>query len=187
LSLFGDDMLLFDMVVYASLAATLNIRNFFEIVRRRELDASKLSQRLTELQLQTLRMQIDPRRRCPRCCFSRSSRTRHARLRRQDRTVLSEARMPRRGDNLAIATEDDGVGGHFYSDPKFEEGIGLTNVRGRLEQLYGSEHKFALAAGRGHANRAPRAVVSKGSARAATVHGCYRVRPPNRLCPHDLA
>ena len=58
--LFGDDMLLFDMVVYASLAATLNIRNFFEIVRRQELDAGKLSQRLAELQLQTLRMQIDP-------------------------------------------------------------------------------------------------------------------------------
>src|SRR5262245_60804633 len=58
--LFGDNMLLFDMVVYASLAATLNIRNFFEIVRQQELDASKLNQRLAELQLQTLRMQIDP-------------------------------------------------------------------------------------------------------------------------------
>ena len=42
--LFGDDMLLFDMVVYAVFAATLNIRNFLEIVRQQELDASKLNQ-----------------------------------------------------------------------------------------------------------------------------------------------
>ena len=58
--LFGDDMLLFDMVVYAVFAATLNIRNFHQIVRQQELDASKLNQRLAELRLQTLRMQIDP-------------------------------------------------------------------------------------------------------------------------------
>ena len=36
-------MLLLDMVVYAWLAATLNIRNFHQIVRQQELDASKLT------------------------------------------------------------------------------------------------------------------------------------------------
>ncbi|HEX7237862.1 MAG TPA: histidine kinase, partial [Gammaproteobacteria bacterium] len=57
------------------------------------------------------------------------------------------------GDSLAIAIEDDGVGGRFYADPKFEEGIGLTNVRGRLEQLYGREHKFALTSTPGAGTR----------------------------------
>ena len=47
-------------------------------------------------------------------------------------------------DRLSITIEDDGVGGKFYSDPRFEEGIGLTNVRGRLEQMYGREHTFSL-------------------------------------------
>ena len=58
--LFGDDMLLFDTIVYAVFAATFNIRNFIEIVRRQEIDAGRLNQRLAELRLQTLRMQIDP-------------------------------------------------------------------------------------------------------------------------------
>ena len=58
--LFGDDMLLFAWSCMTWLAATLNIRNFHQIVRQQELDASKLNQRLAELRLQTLRMQIDP-------------------------------------------------------------------------------------------------------------------------------
>jgi two-component system sensor histidine kinase YesM len=57
------------------------------------------------------------------------------------------------GSSLAIAIEDDGMGGRFYADAKFEEGIGLKNVRGRLEQLYGREHKFALASTPGAGTR----------------------------------
>jgi two-component sensor histidine kinase len=232
--LFGDDMLLFDMVVYAWLAATLNIRNFFEIVRQQELDASKLNQRLAELQLQTLRMQIDPHflfnamnavavlikkgenERAEQTLGRLSSFFRHT-LESSDRhwvTLEEELDLVRQyigivqvrfgdrltvtehcdasvrgtpvpamllqplvenavthgfgdkigpcslklacradGDSLAIAIEDDGIGGRFYSDPKFEEGIGLTNVRGRLEQLYGREHKFALASTPGAGTR----------------------------------
>jgi signal transduction histidine kinase len=58
--LFGDDMLLFDVIVYAVFAASLNIRNFHHVVRQQELDASELNHRLAELRLQTLRMQINP-------------------------------------------------------------------------------------------------------------------------------
>jgi LytS/YehU family sensor histidine kinase len=58
------------------------------------------------------------------------------------------------GDSLAIAIEDDGVGGAFYSDPTFEEGIGLKNVRGRLEQMYGrGRHTFTLASTLGTGTR----------------------------------
>ena len=223
--LFGDDMLLFDMVVYASLAATLNIRNFFEIVRQQELDASKLNQRLAELQLQTLRMQIDPHflfnamnavavlikkgenERAEQTLGRLSSFFRQT-LESSDRhwvTLGEELELVRQyiaivqvrfgdrltvdercdesvrgtpvpamllqplvenavthgfgdkigacsltlvcrpeGERLAITIEDDGMGGKFYSDPRFAEGIGLTNVRGRLEQMYGREHTFSL-------------------------------------------
>jgi two-component sensor histidine kinase len=232
--LFGDDMLLFDMVVYAWLAATLNIRNFHQIVRQQELDASKLNQRLAELRLQTLRMQIDPHflfnamnavavlikkgenERAEQTLGRLSSFFRHT-LESSDRhwvTLEEELELVRQyigivqvrfgdrltvtehcdanvratpvpamllqplvenavmhgfgdkigpcslklacradGDSLAIAIEDDGIGGRFYSDPKFEEGIGLKNVRGRLEQLYGREHRFALASTPGAGTR----------------------------------
>src|SRR5262245_54864169 len=232
--LFGDNMLLFDMVVYAWLAATLNIRNFFEIVRQQELDASKLNQRLAELRLQTLRMQIDPHflfnamnavsvlikkgenERADETLgrlsnFFRQtleSSDRHwvtldeelalvrqyiavVQVRFGDRLTVKErcddsvratpvpamllqplienAVMHGFGDKvgpcaltlacradddrLAITIEDEGVGGRFYSDPKFEEGIGLTNVRGRLEQMYGREHTFSLTSKPGAGTR----------------------------------
>jgi two-component sensor histidine kinase len=232
--LFGDDMLLFDMVVYAWLAATLNIRNLHQIVRQQELDASKLNQRLAELRLQTLRMQIDPhflfnamnaiavlikkgdneRAEQTIGLLSRffrqtlESSDRHwvtleeeldlvrqyiaiVQVRFGDRlTVVEHCDASVRAvpvpamllqplvenavthgfgdkigpctltlicraenDRLVIAIEDDGVGGRFYSDPAFEPGIGLNNVRGRLEQLYGREHVFALTSAPGEGTR----------------------------------
>jgi LytS/YehU family sensor histidine kinase len=227
-------MLLFDMVVYASLAATLNIRNFFEIVRQQEIDASKLSQRLAELQLQTLRMQIDPHflfnamnavsvlikkgdnERAAETLGRLSSFFRQT-LESSDRhwvTLDEELELVRQyiaivqvrfgdrltvnercdegiratpvpamllqplienavmhgfgdkvgpcsltlacradDDRLAITIEDDGMGGKFYSDPKFAEGVGLTNVRGRLEQMYGREQSFSLTSTPGAGTR----------------------------------
>jgi signal transduction histidine kinase len=58
--LFGDGMLLFDVVAYAVFAASLNIRHFHHVVRQQQLDASELKHRLAEQRLQTLRMQINP-------------------------------------------------------------------------------------------------------------------------------
>jgi two-component sensor histidine kinase len=232
--LFGDDMLLFDMVVYAVFAATLNIGNFLEIVRQQELDASKLNERLAELRLQTLRMQIDPHflfnamnaiavlikkgdndraeqtigllSRFFRQTLESSDRQwvtleEELALVRQyiaivqvrfgDRLTVTEHCDPsvratpvpamllqplvenavthgfgnKTGpcalklscradeDRLAIAIEDDGVGGRFYSDANFNEGIGLKNVRGRLEQMYGPEHTFVLTSRPGAGTR----------------------------------
>ena len=232
--LFGDDMLLFDSVVYAVFAATLNIRNFHQIVRQQELDASRLNQRLAELRLQTLRMQIDPHflfnalnaiavlikkgdnERAEKTIGLLSSFFRHtlessdrhwvaleeelelvrqfiaiAQVRFGDRLAVTQhcdasvratpvpamllqplvenavthgfgdkvgpcsLKLACRadGDRLAIEIVDDGVGGRFYTDPKFEEGVGLKNVRGRLEQMYGREQSFSLTSAPGAGTR----------------------------------
>jgi hypothetical protein len=60
-------------------------------------------------------------------------------------------RGARRGERLSIAISDDGAGSLPRSDPGFKEGIGLRNVRQRLEQLYGVDHVFVFdsAPGRG--------------------------------------
>ena len=54
-------------------------------------------------------------------------------------------------DRLSISICDDGVGCPPRGDPKFREGIGVRNVRQRLEQLYGADHRFVFdsAPGRG--------------------------------------
>ncbi len=50
----------------------------------------------------------------------------------------------RSGDRLQIEIRDNGIGGLFYEDPDFKEGVGLANVRARLEQMYAGEHSFSL-------------------------------------------
>ena len=232
--LFGDDMLLFDAVVYAVFAATLNIRNFHQIVRQQELDASKLNQRLAELRLQTLRMQIDPHflfnalnaiavlvkkgdnGRAEQTIVLLSDFFRQT-LDSSDRhwvTLDEELTLVRQyiaivqvrfgerlavelhcdaavraapvpamllqplvenavthgfGDKvgpcalqltcrddegkLAIVIADDGIGGRFYADPEFEEGVGLKNVRGRLKQMYGEDQSFTLTSAPGAGTR----------------------------------
>ena len=56
-----------------------------------------------------------------------------------------------RGGRLTIEISDDGAGSPPRSDPAFKEGVGLRNVRQRLEQLYGADHSFEFtsAPGRG--------------------------------------
>jgi two-component system LytT family sensor kinase len=55
-----------------------------------------------------------------------------------------EVRCALRGDRLSIRVSDDGAGSPPRSDPAFKEGIGLRNVRQRLEQLYGADHSFVF-------------------------------------------
>jgi two-component system LytT family sensor kinase len=232
--LFGDDMLLFDAVIYAVFAATLNIRNFQQIVRRQEIDASRLNQRLAELRLQTLRMQVNPHflfnalnaisvlikkgdnaradenikllSRFFRQTLDTSDRhwvslqeeldivrqyVAIAKLRFGDRLQVRECYEPSarhvavpamllqplvenavthgfgeklggcelsmscrvNGERLRIEIVDNGAGGQFYADPGFEEGTGLANVRGRLEQMYGRTHEFEIASTPGSGTR----------------------------------
>lgn len=58
--LFGDYMLLFDVVIYSILAASMNIRGFFDELSRRDIDAARLSRKLTESRLHALRTQLNP-------------------------------------------------------------------------------------------------------------------------------
>lgn len=232
--LFGDDLFLFDAIIYAVLAATFNIRNFQQIVRQQELDASRLNARLSELRFQTLRMQINPHflfnalnaisvlvkkqetakageaivrlSRFFRRTLDGSSE--HwvtleeelemvrqylgiAQLRFGDRLRVREACDPvalgalvptlllqplvenavvhglgdktgdcelrlacrRDGQWLRIDIEDDGLGAPSSVEEGLVEGVGLTNVKARLEQMYAGEHEFVFHSERGRGTR----------------------------------
>jgi two-component system LytT family sensor kinase len=45
---------------------------------------------------------------------------------------------------LLLEIRDDGGGLSHASDVRSRRGVGLTNIRSRLEQLYGNEHRFTL-------------------------------------------
>jgi two-component system LytT family sensor kinase len=246
--LFGDGMFLFDATFYVVFAASLNIRNFLEIVRQQEIDAIRMNQSLAELRFQTLRMQINPhflfnalnaisvliRKRDTEGASEMISRLSRlfrksldesqgqwialddeldtvrqylgiARVRFADRLTVREeceenvARVPvpsmllqplvenavthglgerigfcelslrcrQLGDRLNIVIEDNGVGGRFYEDPGFKEGVGLANVRARLAQVYGDDHEFEIQSNPGKGTRIiidvpvdPRTVIS---------------------------
>ncbi len=53
----------------------------------------------------------------------------------------------READRLRLQVHDDGAG--LATTAKFKEGVGLSNTRARLQQLYGSNHSFELANGDG--------------------------------------
>jgi two-component system, LytTR family, sensor kinase len=232
--LFGDNMFLFDIITYAVLCASLNMSNFHQIVQRQELDAMRLRETLTELRLQTLRMQINPhflfnslnavavlvqmnesqravetinriasffRRTLDGTCDQWVPLERElamateylaiAKVRYGDRlNVIEEcehemksvpvpamllqplienavvhgiAERPGRcalavrcrgsHEQLVIEISDDGAGSALRDDPRFREGTGLTNVRLRLQQLYGDNHAFAIESRPGHGTR----------------------------------
>jgi signal transduction histidine kinase len=58
-----------------------------------------------------------------------------------------EIRARREQDRLRLEVRDDGRG--LPGREPLKEGVGLANTRARLQQLYGSAHRFELANGRG--------------------------------------
>lgn len=54
-----------------------------------------------------------------------------------------EIRAQRQGDRLLLQVSDDGVG--LAEDSAEYHGVGLGNVRARLQQLYGKAHRFEIA------------------------------------------
>ena len=56
-----------------------------------------------------------------------------------------ELRSRCEGGQLKLEVRDNGVG--LSPGRKLEEGVGLSNTRARLEQLYGDRHRFALSEG----------------------------------------
>ncbi len=51
-------------------------------------------------------------------------------------------RARRRGERLELQVQDNGTG--LHGGGAYEEGVGLTNIRARLAQLYPDEHRFTL-------------------------------------------
>ena len=58
--LFGDNLFLFNTIIYTILVTNFNIKNFSQIAQQKALIASQLNNQLIESQLQTLKMQINP-------------------------------------------------------------------------------------------------------------------------------
>ena len=50
---------------------------------------------------------------------------------------------------MTLKVRDDGPGLPEKSQPQLKEGIGLTNTRARLQQLYGNSHQFDLTSAKG--------------------------------------
>jgi signal transduction histidine kinase len=58
--MFGDALILFDMIVYGLLVASTNLRHFYLVVQAKDVAANELNHQLTRTRLQALRMQINP-------------------------------------------------------------------------------------------------------------------------------
>ncbi|WP_177208162.1 sensor histidine kinase [Pseudoalteromonas denitrificans] len=58
--LFGDNLFLFNTIIYTILVTNINIKYFSQIAQQKALIASQLNNQLIESQLQTLKMQINP-------------------------------------------------------------------------------------------------------------------------------
>ena len=222
--LFGDNLFLFNTIIYTILVTNLNIKHFSQIAHQKALIASQLNNQLIESQLQTLKMQINPHflfntlnvisvlvmksekdqatemiNRLSQ--FFRSSlddkdqqwvplqkELQHVEqylgieqvrfgekisiVKQYDDDAMSvlvpsmllqpliENAMQHgleekegkgqltlacyiKNQQLSIQITDDGVGCDF-NDIHFKEGIGLTNVKARLQQLYGENHQFSM-------------------------------------------
>ena len=222
--LFGDNLFLFNTIIYTILVTHINIKNFSQIAQQEALIASELNRQLIESQLQTLKMQINPHflfntlnvisvlvlkqenKQANAMINKLSSFFRYSLdekdqqwlplkkelqhveqylaieqirfgerihiVKEYDEEVMSIPipamllqplienamqhgleekagqvtliiRCQRQQNYLAIDIIDDGAGCDF-TGASFKEGIGLSNVKGRLQRLYANKHKFTM-------------------------------------------
>ncbi|HEV2666466.1 MAG TPA: histidine kinase [Blastocatellia bacterium] len=59
---------------------------------------------------------------------------------------LLEIRAQREGDKLRLQAHDNGPGLQTDANGEMVNGVGLSNTRARLDQLYGSAHSFEIGA-----------------------------------------
>ena len=223
--LFGDNIFLFNTIIYTILVTNVNIKNFSKIAQQKALIASELNSQLMESQLQTLKMQINPHflfntlnvisvlvmksekeqaietinrlsnffrnslddkeqqwlplkkellhveqylaieqvRFGDKICIEKhidddamsiavpamllqpliENAMQHGLEAKEDHGKLTISCSVKK-EHLEIVITDDGVGCNF-DDKHFKEGIGLSNVKSRLRQLYGKQHQFVIA------------------------------------------
>jgi LytS/YehU family sensor histidine kinase len=223
--LFGDNLFLFNTIIYTILVTNFNIKSFAKIAQQKAVIASQLNNQLIESQLQTLKMQINPHflfntLNVISVLVMKSEKEQATqminRLSNFFRNTLDEKAQQwiplqkelehveqylaieqvRFGDRVTIIKEyddnamlvpvpsmllqplienamqhgleekegkgkliincqvqteylfikliDDGAGCSF-DDINFKQGIGLSNVKSRLQQLYGAEHEFVFS------------------------------------------
>jgi hypothetical protein len=223
--LFGDNIFLFNTIIYTILVTNFNIKNFSIIAQQKALIASQLNNQLIESQLQTLKMQINPhflfntlnvisvlvmkseKEQATEMINRLSNFFRNSLDDKDQQWVPLQKELlhveqylaieqVRFGDKISIVKHyddeamsiavpamllqplienamqhgleekedkgqltiscsieheqlviiiiDDGVGCNF-DDTHFREGIGLSNVKSRLKQLYGSQYEFSLS------------------------------------------
>jgi sensor histidine kinase YesM len=223
--LFGDNLFLFNTIIYTILVTNLNIKHFSQMAQQKALIASQLNTQLIESQLQTLKMQINPhflfntlnvisvlvmkseKEQATEMINRLSNFFRNSLDDKDQQWIPLQKELlhveqylaieqVRFGDKISIVNHyadeamliavpamllqplvenamqhgleekegkgqltltctieedyllitiaDDGAGCNF-DDPHFTEGIGLTNVKSRLQQLYGSEHEFSIS------------------------------------------
>lgn len=222
--LFGDNLFLFNTIIYTILVTNFNIKNFSQIAQQKVLIASQLNNQLMESQLQTLKMQINPhflfntlnvisvlvmkseKDQATEMINRLSTFFRNSLDDKDQQWIPLQKELShveqylaieqvRFGDKISIVKQyddaamsvsvpamllqplienamqhgleekegkgqltiactiehehllitltDDGVGCNFDAE-NFKEGIGLSNVKSRLAQLYGSQYEFSL-------------------------------------------
>jgi len=222
--LFGDNLFLFNTIIYTILVTNFNIKNFSQIAQQKALIASQLNNQLMESQLQTLKMQINPhflfntlnvisvlvmkseKDQATEMINRLSTFFRNSLDDKDQQWIPLQKELShveqylaieqvRFGDKISIVKQyddaamsvsvpamllqplienamqhgleekegkgqltincaienehllitltDDGVGCNFDAE-NFKEGIGLSNVKSRLAQLYGSQYEFSL-------------------------------------------
>ncbi len=58
--LFGDEFFLFNIIIYTLFIASFNLRNFYTLAQKRELESAQLNEQLSRTKLHALRMQVNP-------------------------------------------------------------------------------------------------------------------------------
>lgn len=58
--LFGDELFLFNLIIYTMFIASFNLRSFYTLAQKRELESAQLNEQLSRARLQALKMQINP-------------------------------------------------------------------------------------------------------------------------------
>lgn len=58
--LFGDEFFLFNLIIYTLFIASFNLRNFYTLAQKKQIESAQLNEQLSRTKLHALKMQINP-------------------------------------------------------------------------------------------------------------------------------